>query len=76
MKTSVEFLGHIVSITGQSKSPSYIRKIDEFSLSETVGQLQEFFGIVNFQRMFGEEPYRSACRLLLVISETQRLNGR
>lgn len=52
VKTSVEFLGHIISQTGLKKSPAFVNKVQNFPLPVTVGQLQEFLGLINFQRKF------------------------
>ena len=51
-KDTVEFLGHEVSGTGIKKHPSYIKKVQEFPRPMTVKQLQEFMGLVNWQRKF------------------------
>ena len=51
-KDKVTFLGHEVSTTGVKKHPSYINKIQEFPKPETVKNLQEFMGLVNWQRKF------------------------
>ena len=51
-KDKVEFLGHEVSTTGVKKHPSYIKKVNEFPKPETVKELQEFMGLVNWQRKF------------------------
>ena len=51
-KDKVQFLGHEVSTMGVRKHPSYIKKISEFPKPETVKQLQEFMGLVNWQRKF------------------------
>ena len=48
----VKFLGHIVSQTGLSKLPSYMKKVEEYPKPETVRQLREFLGLINFQRKF------------------------
>ena len=53
----VEFLGHEVSVTGVKKHPSYLKKVQEFPRPVTVKQLQEFMGLVNWQRKF--VPYCS-----------------
>ena len=51
-KDKVTFLGHEVSTAGVNKHPSYINKIQEFPKPETVKNLQEFMGLVNWQRKF------------------------
>ena len=48
----VEFLGHEVGTSGVRKHPSYLKKVQEFPKPETVKQLQEFMGLVNWQRKF------------------------
>ena len=48
----VEYLGHIVGVDGLRKSPTFIKKVAEIQLPNTVGQLREFLGLVNFQRKF------------------------
>ena len=48
----VKFLGHLVTRTGVSKLPEYIKKVEDFPQPTTVRQLREFLGLVNFQRKF------------------------
>ena len=48
----VDFLGHTISSSGLRKQSSYIEKVDEFPLPQTVRELQQFLGLVNFQRKF------------------------
>ena len=50
--SQVDFLGHTISAAGLRKQDSYVRKVEEFPLPETVKQLQQFLGLVNFQRKF------------------------
>ena len=51
-KDKVDFLGHEVSAAGIRKHPSYLKKVQEFPRPVTVKQLQEFMGLVNWQRKF------------------------
>ena len=51
-KPEVQFLGHIVSQNGISKTQEFVDKIDSFPRPENVQQLREFLGLVNFQRKF------------------------
>lgn len=51
-KNSVEFLGHVVSHRGLSKTKSYLDRVNEYPRPENVRQLREFLGLVNFQRKF------------------------
>lgn len=51
-KPQVEFLGHIVSNRGVSKTAVYVNKVSDFPQPETVRQLREFLGLINFQRKF------------------------
>ena len=48
----VKFLGHMVSSSGISKLPSYMKRVEEYPKPETVRQLREFLGLINFQRKF------------------------
>ena len=48
----VEFLGHVVSSSGVSKTEEFVKKVANFPQPETVQQLREFLGLVNFQRKF------------------------
>ena len=48
----VDFLGHEVSTTGVKKDPKYVEKVKNFPRPETVRQLQEFMGLINWQRKF------------------------
>ena len=50
----VSFLGHSISADGLKKQQVYIDKVDSFPRPNTVTQLQEFLGLVNFQRKFVE----------------------
>ena len=49
---SVSFLGHTVSWHGLRKQQSYVDKVTNFPRPETVSELREFLGLVNFQRKF------------------------
>ena len=51
-QSQVEFLGHTVSTSGVRKTEEYIKKVVEFPRPQTVKQLQEFLGLINFQRKF------------------------
>lgn len=51
-RESVPFLGHVVGRDGLQKSPSYVQQVMEFPRPETVGELRQFLGLVNFQRKF------------------------
>ena len=51
-KASVPFLGHIVSGSGLEKAPEYVEQVVNFPKPETVHQLRQFLGLVNFQRKF------------------------
>jgi len=48
----VEFLGHVISPSGVKKTNDYVEKVVNFPKPETVGQLREFLGFINFQRKF------------------------
>ena len=50
--SSVEFLGHVVSSSGVSKIKQFVEKVTNFPMPETVQQLREFLGLVNFQWKF------------------------
>ena len=49
---SVDFLGHTISSSGIRKQQSYMEKVDAIPLPETVGELREFLGLINFHRKF------------------------
>lgn len=51
-REQVEFLGHIVSRDGIRKSPDFIQKISQYPRPQTITQLRQFLGLVNFQRKF------------------------
>ena len=51
-RTHVPFLGHIVGRDGLRKAPEYVRRVQEFTRPETVHQLRQFLGLLNFQRKF------------------------
>ena len=48
----VDYLGHRVSRTGIRKTREYVEKVKAYPRPQTVGQLREFLGMVNFQRKF------------------------
>lgn len=48
----VDFLGHQISREGIKKSQEFIRKVSDYALPQTVTQLRQFLGLVNFQRKF------------------------
>ena len=49
---SVDFLGHTISREGLRKQQIFIEKVDQFPRPQTVTELREFLGLVNFQRKF------------------------
>lgn len=51
-KTSVPFLGHVVGISGLQKAPEYVQLVLDYPTPDTVHQLRQFLGLVNFQRKF------------------------
>lgn len=51
-KREVQFLGHVLSSEGISKSPEYVKKVKEFPKPITVSDLKKFLGLINFQRKF------------------------
>ena len=51
-KTQLNFLGHIVGRDGVSKSAEYIRAVVEYPQPTTPKQMQQFLGLVGFQRKF------------------------
>ena len=51
-KTSVTFLGHILSRDGISKCPEYTEKVANFPKPSNVTELRRFLGLINFQRKF------------------------
>jgi hypothetical protein len=51
-KSSVEFLGHVVSVTGIKKTGKYTEAVSNYPKPTTVGELRAFLGLVNFQRKF------------------------
>ena len=50
--TTVDFLGHTISREGLRKQQEFVEKVEKFPRPETVSQLREFLGLVNFQRKF------------------------
>ena len=51
-KSEVEFLGHLISLSGIRKTPAYTERVLSFAQPKTVGELREFLGLVNFQRKY------------------------
>jgi hypothetical protein len=48
----VEYLGHLVSEQGIKKTEKYTNSVENYPKPETVGQLREFLGFINFQRKY------------------------
>ena len=48
----VNFLGHILSNEGLTKSPEFVSKVKDFERPTTITGLRQFLGLVNFQRKF------------------------
>ena len=48
----VNFLGHIVSNKGLRKSPQFIDKVLKIEKPNTVKEMRQFLGLINFQRKF------------------------
>ena len=48
----VDFLGHTVSASGLKKQLDYVEKVDAFPRPQTVREVQQFLGLLNFQRKF------------------------
>jgi len=51
-KTSVEFLGHIISGTGVSTDPKKIKSIEEWPTPQNIKDVQRFIGLCNYYRRF------------------------
>lgn len=51
----VKFLGHVISSKGLQKSPEYVEQVRKLERPQTVHQLRQFLGIVNYQRKFVEK---------------------
>ena len=51
-KPEVEYLGHQISSSGIRKTEKFIAKVREYPKPQTVGQLREFLGFINFQRKY------------------------
>ena len=51
----MEFLGHVLSKDGISKSPEFIKKVSKFPKPNNVNELRSYLGLVNFQRKFGDK---------------------
>ena len=48
----IEFLGHLVTSSGIAPSPKKVEAITNFPRPQTIKQLQEFLGMLNFYRKF------------------------
>ena len=48
----VDFLGHVISPSGMKKQEAYRDKVLSFPEPQTVSQMREFLGLINFQRKF------------------------
>jgi hypothetical protein len=63
-KSSIEFLGHLISAAGTSPLSSRVDAIASFPRPDTVRQLQAFLGLFNFYRKF----IPAAARLVLPLT--------
>ena len=48
----VSFLGHIINRNGIKKSPEFISKVQNIPPPQTIKQMRQFLGLINFQRKF------------------------
>jgi hypothetical protein len=67
-QSSVEFLGHIISVAGSSPLPSRVEAIAAFPHLVMVCQLQAFLGLFNFYRKF----IPAATRVVLPLTRALR----
>ena len=51
-KTSVKYLGHIISAEGLKPQPNKIETVNKMSTPKTVKELQSFLGMTNYYRKF------------------------
>uniref|UniRef100_A0A6A7FN12 RNA-directed DNA polymerase n=1 Tax=Hirondellea gigas TaxID=1518452 RepID=A0A6A7FN12_9CRUS len=51
-QSQVNFLGHVISKQGITKSPDFIQKVQDYPRPTNITQLRQFLGLVNFQRKF------------------------
>lgn len=51
-KSQVEYLGYLVSQNGIKKTPTFVQKLLDYPQPQTVRELREFLGLINFQRKF------------------------
>jgi len=54
-KSSVKFLGHIISVNGISKDPEKIQAIQDFPRPSSPKDVQSFIGLLNFYNKFSEK---------------------
>jgi len=69
----LDFLGHRISAAGITALPQKVEEISEFPLPQTVKQLRQFLGVVNYYRRFFPS---AASKLQLLTNMTQGCSGK
>lgn len=69
LKTSVIFLGHVISREGITLDPKRISAIDNFPTPRNIRELRSFLGLVNYERRFCENYSALTIPLLKLLKK-------
>ena len=68
-RTSVEFLGHIVTREGVRTDPGKIEKVGNWPTPEAVGEMRGFLGFCGYDRRFAQD-FATIARPLYSLTKT------
>lgn len=68
-RTSVNFLGHIVSPTGIQMDPDRVRAIQEFPTPRNVKHLKSFLGVINYDARFCKDFSKLTVPLIRLLKK-------
>ena len=70
-RTSIEYLGHIISADGVATDPKKVQVVREWPVPEDVGQLRSFLGMVGYYRRFIPQFSKVAYPLTKLLKKNQ-----